>query len=713
MARKGDVGYDEYRQKQAGISRERSQAGREIGAVPDIADPGRRESCRESLRLFCETYNPEAFSLGWSTDHLAAIARIEEAATAGALYAFAMPRGSGKSTICRMAALWAVSYALKRYVYLIGASAEKGEDSLDAVKTYVRFLPLYAADFPEISWPAQCLAGIAQRASGQTCGGESTSIEWGKGRVILPTVPPPGNWPKAWPLRADGNVPTSGAVLGVSGLTGEGIRGSNLTLTTGEAVRPDFVLLDDPQTDESARSRSQNTSREALIAGAVLGMAGPGKAISAVMPCTVIAPGDMVDRLLDRSKHPLWRGHRTRMLRTMPDDMDAWREYFDVYYDCALLEPPDFTAANAYYLTRRKALEAGAEASWPERKEPWEVSAVQHAMHIFARGERAFYAEYQNEPQTADAGLDSKEFDPPAVAARVNGVERFAVPKECQQLTAFVDVGRGSLHWYAVVAWNDRGGGAVVDYGCWPRQSRTVFEASDARPSLRDRYPGLSDSQLVFAGLRDLTAEILPRAYYRDGSGDEMRVERCLIDSGYEQAAVMQFIRQSPSAGIILPSKGVGRTTASRGVSEWKPRPGERAGYHWRLTVGEQSRTRQVIFDPDAWKSRLHELLTTPPGDGRGLFLYGKSAGPHELLSEHLAAEYSHPITLRGTTFDKWEPRPDRRDNHLLDCLVGAAVAAGVLGVSWSASPRHEPPAPKQPKRAWGDKYKDKFAAWK
>jgi hypothetical protein len=53
----------------------------------------------------------------------------------------------------------------------------------------------------------------------------------------------------------DGMVPTSGSVVGVSGLTGEGIRGSLKTLTTGEMVRPDFVLIDDPQTPESARSR--------------------------------------------------------------------------------------------------------------------------------------------------------------------------------------------------------------------------------------------------------------------------------------------------------------------------------------------------------------------------------------------------------------------------------------------------------------------------
>jgi phage terminase large subunit GpA-like protein len=55
-------------------------------------------------------------------------------------------------------------------------------------------------------------------------------------------------------------------------------------------------------------------------------------------------------------------------------------------------------------------------------------------------------------------------------------------------------------------------------------------------------------------------------------------------------------------------------------------------------------------------------------------------------LSEHLSAEYSEPVTLRGQTFDKWGKLPDRGDNHWLDCFVGAAVAASVHGVNWDAA---------------------------
>ena len=128
--------FDREQERLARISRERSESGRDIArdkagnwVYPEIESVRRRARCRNSLRLFCETYNPETFGLPWCADHLKAIARIEEAARFGALYGFALPRGSGKSVICRMAALWAVSYGLRRYVFVIGASQWWAEDS--------------------------------------------------------------------------------------------------------------------------------------------------------------------------------------------------------------------------------------------------------------------------------------------------------------------------------------------------------------------------------------------------------------------------------------------------------------------------------------------------------------------------------------------------------------------------------------------------------
>lgn len=668
------------------MSRARSAAGRDIGAVPAIANVRRRSRCRTSLRLFCETYNPQAFALGWSADHLEAIARIEEAATLGALYAFAMPRGAGKTTICRMAALWALSYAHRRYVFVVGANAAKAEDTLDAIKTYVRFLPDYAADFPEVSFPAQALGGIAHRAAGQLAGGAPTMIEWGKDRVILPTVAVPANWPKSWPRRLDGMAPTSGAAISTSGLTGDGIRGSLLTLTTGEPIRPDLVLLDDPQTPESARSPSQNVTREKLVSADVLGMAGPGKTISAVMPCTVIEAGDFVDRILDRERYPLWRGTRSKMLRSMPSSMAAWDRYWEVYRRCAQQEPPTLAEANAYYQAHRDELDAGAEASWQARHAADEVSAVQHAMHLYYRSPRAFAAEYQNEPEVSGpAAGDVHDLQADEVAARLDRLPRGLVGLDATRLTAGIDV-QGRILFWVVVSWTEGFGGRVVDYGSWPRQSRAYYSASDASPSLADQFPDMGLDGRLYAALSRLTEDLLGRSWPRLEGGDPVAVERCLVDANWGEStqAVYQFCRTSPRAAVLLPSHGRGIGASALPMRDWPPRPGERRGRDWLIPRAGQGRGRHVTYDANSWKSFVAGRLLAPAGSPGALWLPGDRPHDHQLLADHLSAECPVPTHGRGRTVHEWRLRPDRRENHWLDCLVLAAVAASVQGLAWS-----------------------------
>ncbi len=128
--------------------------------------------------------------------------------------------------------------------------------------------------------------------NGQLYKGKRTQIGWTAKEVVLPTI--------------EGSS-ASGAIIKVAGLTGR-IRGMKFKRPDGRTVRPSLVVLDDPQTDESARSLSQCANRESILAGAVLGLAGPGKKISGIMPCTVIRPGDMADNILDRNRHPEWNG---------------------------------------------------------------------------------------------------------------------------------------------------------------------------------------------------------------------------------------------------------------------------------------------------------------------------------------------------------------------------------------------------------------------
>ena len=69
-------------------------------------------------------------------------------------------------------------------------------------------------------------------------------------------------------------------------------------------------------------------------------------------------------------------------------------------------------------------------------------------------------------------------------------------------------------------------------------------------------------------------------------------------------------------------------------------------------------------------------------GDRGSLSLFGRNPATHRLLAHHLLAEYRIKTEGRGRVVDEWKIKPEHFDNHWLDCIAGAAVAASIDGVS-------------------------------
>ncbi len=188
----------------------------------------------------------------------------------------------------------------------------------------------------------------------------------------------------------------------------------------------------------------------------------------------------------------------------------------------------------------------------------------------------------------------------------------------------------------------------------------------------------------IYAGLEQLTAQLLNRAWLKD-SGPPLFIERCLIDAnwGHSTEVIYRFCRQSAHPTVVTPSHGRFVGAASKPFCEYERRPGEQVGWNWRMPASSTDRpVRHVVFDANFWKSFVHARLAAALGDPGCLSLFGAEPAGHRLLAEHLTAEYKIPTTGRGRTVDEWKVRPEQPDNHWLDCLVGCAVAASMLGVS-------------------------------
>ena len=654
------------------IARQKATARKDIaGLMVRCKNYSRRKKCKLSLRKFCETYLPETFHNEWSPDHLQVISRIEDAVLRGELFALAMPRGNGKTSLCKAAVLWAALYAHRRYIYLIAANATKAIDILEAIKTFIRFQVRIVEDFPEVAIPFQALEGIAHRSGGQIINGVPTRIKFEKDNLVFPYVENSKKQP----------VPTTNIVINCSGLTGAGIRGSAKTTANGETIRPDLVIIDDPQTDESAASVSQNQTREKLISGAVLGMAGPGQKIAGIMPCTVIEPDDMIDRVLNVSKHPVWRGKRYQMLTKMPKNMEAWEKYYEVYKECFSGEKIDYERINNYYTENQKILEEGAAASWEERKSHDEVSAIQHAMHLFFRDENAFFAEYQNTPKGQQAG-DTIVLPWKEVCKRSNNYAHKVIPTRCEKLVDMIDV-QGKCLWFARVAFSPDGTGYCIDYGAWPEQGSTYYQLSKIRNTMQRQFPQTPDLESqIYLALKSLCDDLLKPSYREDGI--PVIPSTILIDSawGTSTKTVYRFCHEyGKSHPQILSFRGRGIGASACPMAEFKKKPGETLSSHWHLTRAKDYPVRRFDSDINHWKTELHRRLAKQPGEIGGMSFFKGSESRHRMISEQLTAEVPVRVSAGGRQVDEWKHPNKTRDNHLLDCMAGIIAGADAIGI--------------------------------
>ena len=661
----GARSYEDRRNAERDRQAEQSLAGRDIGQLPEVVNPNRKAACERNFQLFCESYFPETYSLAWSPDHLKVIEKIETAVLRGGLFALALPRGSGKTTITESAALWSMLYGHREFVVLIGATESAALELLDSVKTELEVNERLAEDFPEVCYPVAQLEGIANRCAGQLYKGERTRITWTSNEIVLPTI--------------EGSR-ASGIIVRVAGITGR-IRGMKFKRSDGRNVRPSLVVIDDPQTSESAGSLEQTRKRVRVLAGDILGLAGPGQKISGIMPCTIIRPGDMADIILNRNTHPDWNGEKTRMVYRFPTNMKLWEEYAEIRAE-ALRTEGNFQKATEFYLANREAMDAGAEVSWEARFNHDEVSALQHAMNLKFQDEQAFQSEYQNDPlpdDTADDSLLSVD----EICAKINGLARRRVPLKCDRLTMFVDVQKALL-FYVVIAWAEDFTGAVIDYGSWPDQHRHEYSLADANPSIQTLFPKAGFEGALYAALSALTDECLGREWERE-DGAVLKIERALVDANWGQSTdvVYQFCRQSSHAGVILPSHGRYVGASSKPMTEYRKQQGDRLGFNWMIpNVAGKRAIRHVIYDTNYWKSFIHARLAVPVGDKGSLTLYGRIPGAHQLFAEHLTAEYRVKTQGRGRTVDEWKLKPQSHDNHFLDCVAGCAVCGSMLGAS-------------------------------
>lgn len=659
------------RERQAGLVR----AGQDIGPIPPCKNPARRAACAKNLQLYAETYFAERFPLAWSQDHLDVWRELQRVVGAGGLQAIALQRGGGKTTQLDTAISWAINYGYHSYAVLATATAKLSPRRISVQKVAYLVNDLLAEDFPEICFPIRAMGNRANKCAGMLSEGRnlwpaSNESQWSTKRIILPTVP---------------GSPASGAIMEASGLL-EALRGLNYPRADGTIARPTLILLDDPQTDRSARSPLQCQTRAEALSKGILYLGPPDRKISALAAVTVIEPGDMADQILDRAKNGSWHGIRCPALRSFPSDLQLWDQYADIFRGELSAGSADFAQSRKFYRAHRKALDAGADPAWPARKEDC-LSATEFLMRRFIQDRRAFMSEFQQEPERdEDTTAAADQLTADQLCARVGTSDRGEVPPAVQRITWFVDVHKEILYW-VVCGWEPGFTGHVLDYGTWPKQDGTYFDHRHLRHKI-------TKSAAITATTREGQTQQALSAFFaefaardwRRADGLELRPDLGLVDAndGEVTDAIYAACRAAQkTAGLrVMPSHGQSFGPAKCPISRWDRTNLKEAvvGDEWLLPAPKKCRIiRHVVFDANRRKAFLWRRLCTPIGDPGAMVFFHAEPQRHRLLAEHIASEKGTRVTGPHGELIVYQLSPGQ-PNHWLDCLSGCATAESICG---------------------------------
>ena len=661
----------DQRRRDREVVRQRSRlaAGSDIGEIPPVVNPERRAACAKDLGLALRTYFPNSTGLTpLSEDHDGVVSIIQSCILGSGAYANAVYRGFAKSTIGENSLIWGTLNGHIRFGAVFAAEGSLATESLSSIKMELAENDLLFEDFPEVCLAFRALEGKAQRCGSQTHRGELTHIKWTVDQLVFPTI--------------EGSV-SSGTVISARGMTGS-ILGLRHKRADGTQLRPDFVIVDDPQTRESANQPGQVKKRLGILSKSILMLAGHRSRMACVVNGTVIAEGDMMDQLLDPRLFPAFQGKRIPMVKAMSDHHeDLWLgTYRDLRHGFRKDDPKDkeraTLAANAFYVANRKAMDKGCKISWEScfSEDKLEISAIQHAYNILIdEGPDVFASECQNQPLKEESQAEALTNE--NVRSSVVPVKETVVPSGCEILTAFCDIQEKLLYWL-VAAWGPNLRGHVVSYGTYPEQPRSYFTLRDAKKTLAKVAGVASREAAIAAGLPIVAQEVLGRDYVRENDGALLKCSMLLLDANWAQTrnVIRDFARRSPWGTRIAPAHGRYVGSSSGADFDKKPEKGERAGPNWRTETRE--RVRHLVYDSNAWKCVVSEKIKLPQGDPSGISLY---EGRHDLLEDHFTAEFPVRSVSKLRVAEEWKQLPGR-DNHWWDCIVGAAVAASFHGIS-------------------------------
>jgi hypothetical protein len=669
------------RTRKAHTARDRRSEASDIGQLPPVKNPHIKAMCRDHLHLFLQWFFPQSTGIGaFGSPQMNLIDRLSLACNHPSRFLSVLSRGFVKTTTSVHTLIWAAVYGHSLNSVFLGANDDMASESISSIKRELLFNQRLFDQFPEVCHPIRCLDNKPQRCMGQSYLGKLTMPEWTGDTIVFPTI--------------DGSA-SSGVIIQSKGLEAAS-RGLSYKRIDGLNVRPTLVVIDDPQTEKSAKSKPEIKNRSSIIRKGVSRLGGHGSKCSVVINATPIEPDDLIEELCDKKKHPGWAKVRCPMFPQMPDIEDLQKTWLGRYSEILTnFNDDDIDSqeraereAREYYRARREEFDAGFDCAWWSIPlEPNEISAIQHGMNIaILEGWDVFMSECQLSPlkPTVSATLAIT----PDVAYRTSSYGKGVVPLDCQHLVFGVDV-HDELLYYSVAAVTGDFTGYVIDYGTFPDQEVPFFTHVTVRNTLAKKYPGESPERVVELGIEDLVHHLLHNRW-SNTNGDEVAITGGCVDYGYKPTEAANALRRLlPASQIVTMSRGVGIGVTKKPMQEYDLSPKlvfkcgpDKKRPRWIQPVkGRDGLLTRTDFDTNYWKD-VTAARFVQFGDVARWQVFGGDGDDHSMWAAHMSCEAPTLISANGRSVNQWDYAGSSHDNHYWDTVVMCVLAASISGAS-------------------------------
>lgn len=306
----------------------------------------RKARASRDLDFFNRTYFPHYFTKPSSRLHKYFAERypaiINKALETGQgdKEANAAPRGNAKSTTGTFGLpLWCAAFRKRKYALIVSETRSQAESFLSFIKIELETNERLQQDFPELC---------------------------GEGPV--------------W--RSDQIITRSGMKIQAAG-AGQKLRG----LRHG-SCRPDLVIVDDLENDESVESPEQRRKLENWFFKALMKIGQPDTVF--IVVGTILHYDSLLSRLLVK---PGWKGRKWQAVLKWSPATKLWEEWERIFSDISQGKEAAEVAADNYFESHREVMLAGTEVLWPEMEPYYYLMKMR-----VSDGPAFFDSEKQNEP---------------------------------------------------------------------------------------------------------------------------------------------------------------------------------------------------------------------------------------------------------------------------------------------------------------------------